>query len=459
MFKLRSLKRVVVLCVSVAVALVVSEVGLRLAGARPGVYTLPGEFKVVDSLILYKDFTTDPEGIYKYSSWITDSVLRYIDLRTGILNPNTTHSISNVDGIDMLYVDFLRITNNNCCTGLKVKVKDWWLGNTHKSPLSTLYSELNSRPSNDVWEKAVINYVNHPFNGDGFRSIPFRNDTTKRKKVLVIGDSFVYGFKAIPAHASFTDCLLAKGYMLYTAGIPGTDPAQYAAIARKYIPVIKPDLVIMCFYEGNDFMMFDRKVDAKEPIEYLTNAGFYQSAPYGSFMSMQDCYNHYKSLITIPTTDTKGFNSLMSKTVVSSLFWGLLHKFRMVRHLVVEESQTRLKEMYKNNKTEYTAKHINAFNTACMQSNVTPLYVYIPDPDKESNTTSQFVAPDTAKARMVFGNLLFHTPMHFQPKLHYHNNDYHFNTAGSLAFAQYLDTLITQAFTGQGLFSKQSAAE
>src|SRR5690606_31822779 len=107
------------------------------------------------------------------------------------------------------------------------------------SPVFEAYNTIYSSPdTSDEYYTAVKRYLYHPFNKDGFRGIEFKKHRTRCKRILVIGDSFVYGMSAKPFYNSFYDILLSQGYMVYAAGIPGTDPAQYAAIAEKYIPIL-----------------------------------------------------------------------------------------------------------------------------------------------------------------------------------------------------------------------------
>jgi len=110
-------------------------------------------------------------------------------------------------------------------------------------------------------------------NSDGFRGNAFKLAETPRTKVLLIGDSFTWGAGANPITASFADCLQDAGYYIYNAGIPGTDPAQYARVARKYIPLLKPNVVVVCLYMGNDLRLYPHPVQPHRNLFYMTNFG------------------------------------------------------------------------------------------------------------------------------------------------------------------------------------------
>ena len=66
-----------------------------------------------------------------------------------------------------------------------------------------------------------------------------------KKKVLMLGDSFLYGHSAENFTSSFANNLLAKGYYVYNTGISGADVTQYKAIADKYIPIIPMKEIII----------------------------------------------------------------------------------------------------------------------------------------------------------------------------------------------------------------------
>jgi hypothetical protein len=113
-----------------------------------------------------------------------------------------------------------------------------------------------------------------PINRDGFRGNPFEYVKTSRPKILLIGDSFTWGATAKPITNSFADLLQEAGYYVYNAGIPGTDPLQYAMIAEKYTARLKPDIVAVCVYIGNDISINPALMEPNKNLHYVTNFGF-----------------------------------------------------------------------------------------------------------------------------------------------------------------------------------------
>lgn len=83
-------------------------------------------------------------------------------------------------------------------------------------------------------------------------------------RILILGDSFVFNY-GIPYGKGF-DALIEKnlnqnnvdyeysGFEVINAGIGGYEPYDELKYYRKYLKQLTPDLVIMGFYEGNDFL-------------------------------------------------------------------------------------------------------------------------------------------------------------------------------------------------------------
>jgi hypothetical protein len=422
----------------------VAEYVLRQFGAKPQVYSFNRDFKVVDSPFVMKNFITDEAGIYKFSPWVRDSAMSQLhsNQNTWLTFNILDKKLADIDKLDLVYNDYLKVTDHDYKPPLYLKMKSKGFEAPIESDLSKLFTKLLYKKNRNNWENSIVDYMHQPFNEEGFKSISFKTKDSTKKRILIVGDSYVFGMYARPIHASFCDNLLAKGYLVFSAGIPGTDPAQYAAIAKKYIPIIKPDLVVMCFYEGNDYMPYDRTPLPNQPHEYISNAGFFQSAPYGEFLEFNPCYQYYKSLVTIPNTENKVFNRIMSQTVLSSLTWGLCLKFNLVSHPLVEETNNKLQTLSLNQKPEFTARHIRSFQETCKVTNTPCIFTFIPQRDDVTQEDSKWVTPNIKKAKEVFGNIPFIVPAGLKREVHYGSRDNHFNTAGHALFSTFLDSLI-----------------
>ena len=112
------------------------------------------------------------------------------------------------------------------------------------------------------WQKDNIN-----INSDGFRcSKEFKYYNNDKIKILFLGDSFTWGCYADPIDNCFVDLIEKKGYMTFNTGIPGVAPNQYAFLAEKYVPVLKPDYVMVMICMANDI---NDKPDPMLPNKYF----------------------------------------------------------------------------------------------------------------------------------------------------------------------------------------------
>jgi len=433
--------------ISICFTLLLCEIVLRCLGYRPGVFRKLDGFEVVDSLVVYQNFTTDEAGIYKFSPWVSDSVWRYFNCQTGtITKPEIDAGLYPVDDVEYIYQSFCRLSNTNAANSIFWRITRWYEENSDASEFVHRYSSIAQSKSDtiDEWREAFMEYTTHPYNQDGFRSIAFKPYHTKRTKVLLIGDSFVYGMTARPHYNCFADILLARGYLLYSAGIPGTDPAQYAAIAQKYIPLLKPDVVILCFYEGNDYMHYPRIPSANQPHEHITNAGFFSCTPYGVYLNPQQAYTYYKSLVTIPDIASNRFNNFCSHTALGGLLWSVAYKLKRVEHpsLAMYDSF----QINQQIDIPFTASRINIVDSCCRAQQVAFLKIIIPENSATYNDTPQFLTINTKLANKVFAKTSYLYPGNLNREKDFEKDGYHFNNTGSFKFANYLDSLLQIGF-------------
>lgn len=174
-------------------------------------------------------------------------------------------------------------------------------------------------------------------NSDGFRNKEFSAIDTTKKRVLLIGDSFTWGMSASPIQdSSFADLLAGiSNYEVINTGIPATDPAQYAEIARCYIPVLKPDYVFVFFFTGNDLMARERTIVPNVPLEYWTNAGAVSADIDGRhFDNAQDAYNYLANEKYYLKKPVRWYEKVIAKSaLLSRLYAG---KFRIEEKIAFE---------------------------------------------------------------------------------------------------------------------------
>lgn len=164
-------------------------------------------------------------------------------------------------------------------------------------------------------------------NPQGFRGQEFKFIDTNVTKVLLIGDSFTWGGNADPITNSFSDLLAKKDFLVYNSGIPGADPNQYAKIAERYIPELKPDKVVVVFYLENDVMYYKWENGPNQPRYHITNAGWLNPFVDGDYLGdAHQTWEYYWRRFSIPVKNGNTFNVLSSKTVLGTWFWMFLVK-------------------------------------------------------------------------------------------------------------------------------------
>lgn len=299
---------------AVLLTLLLLEATLRWGfGYQPGVHTYSPWFHQVDTLTTLPGFIGDEEGIFK----IDTNVRTFLDeqfKRADIDSPLLPYPVN---------INFEAYSLD----GTFLRLRDTSFNNLFKQYVQA----LNNKPSAtlDSFELEVLHYVTHPVNDDGYRSISFRGNYGKRKKILLLGDSFTFGYSAQNLTSSFADILLAKGYAVFNTGISGADPAQYLQVARKYIAELKPDYVIVNFYMGNDIVYFNRTPQPHTPIHYATNAGNLLSCPGGIYFSTAgESYKFVVAHYTIPHDYLLG--RICATTAITTLGWKVLSKLNKV---------------------------------------------------------------------------------------------------------------------------------
>ena len=105
----------------------------------------------------------------------------------------------------------------------------------------------------------------------------FYNNWSAYKRVLVLGDSFTAGCCA-PAGKGFV-ALLDRHFKdrkiaFFNTGVGGYGQNNELAVLRKYYKLLKPNIVLLGFYTGNDF------ADNVVPMDRLTSFPGYGIANY-----------------------------------------------------------------------------------------------------------------------------------------------------------------------------------
>lgn len=400
--------KLILLFISIFISIIVIEGILRLTGFKPGKISYSQWVKSVDNLEYLKGFSTDSLGIFK----VDTQYLNLFELEKDYSYFYTNNLFKNnyVNEIFSLIDEYNKDECDNAFSKKITKVKE------------TIITDVDS---------AIINYSKVPINKDGFHSIEFKQYKSTKKKILLLGDSFTWGHSTSNKTNSFANELLAKGYIVYNTGISGVDVTQYKAIAEKYIPILKPDIVILNFFMGNDISYFKREIKPFQPVFFSTNAGNLMSNQNGiEFKTAQEAYNNIMINAKMPI-NTK-IRRIASKTVISTFAWVACRKLGLVDYY---KTTNRLigKAYEKPTCNEEIQKIVSL--------------------SKKNNSHFELIAiPDFKDGKIKvedFPYLFENIDYRMSPlsKEFYKMSDGHFNDKGHKEYADFLDELIHQTFS------------
>jgi lysophospholipase L1-like esterase len=167
-------------------------------------------------------------------------------------------------------------------------------------------------------------------NSNGFRAPEFNSLDTAKHKLLLIGDSFTWGLTAHPLDSCFADLLASKtDATIINTGIPSADPAQYEAIAKKYIPILQPEKVVVMFFLGNDIMQQERPIIPYQPFYYYTNAGAMMADDDSIHLSSaKEAYKYYTNQKFFLLHPSGFWETIISKSALLSRFYSMKYRWQ-----------------------------------------------------------------------------------------------------------------------------------
>lgn len=406
-------KEVLLFCVTFILCLLLAEIILRAKGFRPGYTGKHPFFTTVDSLYEISDYHWDKQGIVHFTETMRAQVNEIVDSAQKIKDKNELLKyIEDNDSFDycgwLLVHDFGAIFTNGSGSVLKEFI-----------------DSLKQKNSLDDGDSAVLEYVRNPINKEGFKSIPFKKYNSKKKKILLIGDSFTYGMSASPVYNSYADLLLSKGYLVWNPSFPNNDPESYLQIAKKYVPVLKPDVVIVCFYMGNDIMMYERNTVPGKQHFFPTNAGWIKGEENGCYFdSAEDAYHYYLARAYIGQKEL--ITNLCSKTSLSTLVYFYLNG-------IVSKSSDNIV----TNSTDISYSKIRNLITICEEHNILYYNLILPDLVHQ-NPSVRNIKPKYILKEIPFKEINGLNDDDYVKSI----NDGHFNNKGHKKAAQTINDLI-----------------
>ena len=274
-------------------------------------------------------------------------------------------------------------------------------------------------------------------NADGYRGNLFRPVETDQKKILFLGDSFTWGYHADPVEECFVDLIGKQGYHCYNSGIIGSEPNQYALIAKKYLPILQPDIVCLQFYMANDIMYEFIDLKPGQNKYHITNAGWLNPYLDGDWVGdAQTTYDYYFEKYTIPCTDTDKFNWFCAQTVLGTRLWNILEGAGRIKcstsPWVAKRMEQRAEKMH-----DYPISYdyLVEIRDLCAAAGI-PFYLFvIPQHDRLEENISE-------KYPKLFRDLEWHMPEDVEFDDYIDWPDGHFNNKGHKKYADFILSVI-----------------
>jgi hypothetical protein len=283
----------------------------------------------------------------------------------------------------------------------------------------------------------------HHINSEGFLSdIEFTArvmDSIRqlgKKIVFLIGDSYTSGCCADEYSNSFAGLLTnSKEYVALNFGIGGVDPLQYELIVKKYIPLLKPDLVAIISYLGNDEMLYDKTPKAGIPYCYVVDNGHWISSEYPTHYNKANTYaknfeeakKFYYEYYSLRSKQSNFFERLIRPSIILSRMY-LFAKI-MTRRISMKDDLTELVE-----KPPFSYNHFKGLKDFCDSTSTPVIFTGIP-------TASDILEKVnvTVKYEHFFNEIEWKTPLNLK------TSDYdgmsiksHFDNSGHAKFAKFL---------------------
>lgn len=261
-----------------------------------------------------------------------------------------------------------------------------------------------------------------------------------KKIVMLIGDSYTQGCCADSYDLSFAQLLNQSGeYEVLNFGIAGADPVQYRLIVEKYAPILKPDLIVVAVYGGNDIMEYDRTPKPFVPLSYPIKNGPWLNSEGPIYLTKQGTYfknfseakAHFFDYFSLWSDDAGFFEKMIRHSIILSRPY-MKYKTKRRFEEIKDQMPVQLDHM------PYSRQNLDALSKIAANQNIPVQYALIPSPsDVSSNTNLR------KKYDFVFGNNPYAVPS----KLNI--NDYdgaadgnHFNNQGHYKYTAFLRKLI-----------------
>lgn len=303
---------------------------------------------------------------------------------------------------------------------------------------------------NYIDENATTLMLGTKINKQGFRDyinytpeiIDSIKNIAKKEVVMIIGDSYVEGCCPDTVINSFPDIINRNNNLkVLNMGISGTDPLQYQLIAQKYLPLLKPNKVVVVFYFGNDILTFERQATPYSPLTFpfKNNKWLFGVAPNHlsqklnySFKSADEAYQFYIDKYTLTGNNRNFIERTFSYSVIFSKIY-LYVEHRNARKLWESKGI-----VYNWDGFDIAHKRLVAIQKMADSLNVSALFVGIPSPEEAANNENL-----REKYKTLFKEIKWDVPKNLNKEDYDGMNiSNHFNNNGHIKYAEFLENVI-----------------
>jgi len=286
-----------------------------------------------------------------------------------------------------------------------------------------------------VANKDYFTTQNIAINEDGFRNKEFEAIDSNKRKILFIGDSFTWGLSAEPLSNCFADRIGKDSTLeIINLGIPVADPAQYEVLAKKYIPILQPEMVFVFLFLGNDMMPQERNISPNKPLYYFTNAGAMMANDGERFFAnAHEAYQYFVNEKFFIQQPKSSLEYIAKHSAIAAKLYALKVQWN-----------EKVKQEKSFNESLITANHLLSIVQICKENNCNFHLVIIPRLEDAGQSSAFFKHRYSSIFNDTLLNKYCFLPASFSSSYYTPNPDGHLNNLGHTVLAKEIKQLIRQ---------------
>lgn len=269
---------------------------------------------------------------------------------------------------------------------------------------------------------------------------------SNKEIVFLIGDSYTQGCCVGNLDSSFSKLIQQNRDEHYlNFGIGAVDIYQYRAIVKKYVPLLKPDLVVIPFYLGNDISYHNRVIKPHTPFCYVIRD--YQwinsevpkedQKSYGKnyFDSAKEAYSFYLNKYTLWGSNATNVEMVLRNSIFFS---------KIYMSLFPKQNPHYIQPLTESSDLVNTVLALKEIDRVCRWNNIPVLFLGIPSPINArrqiplSNVYGNYF--ETANVEHAFPNISNYSLSDYDGE----ETRNHFNESGHSKFYKFLDRKVNE---------------